>query len=187
MSDSIQPTKVLIGLARFSYCNVWQPKAVGEGDDKKYSVSLIIPKSNKALKKKIEDAITAAKTFGKESKWSGKIPANLKMPLRDGDVERPDDEAYADSWFINATSANKPTILGPDKQEILLQDEFYSGCYGYASVNFFPFNSNGSKGIACGLNHLLKAKDGEPLGGRGNAQEDFADLELDQEETDMLS
>lgn len=98
----------------------------------------------------------------------------LKTPLRDGDLERPDDPAYADAYFINANSATAPGIVDADRQPILERSEVYSGVYGRASINLYAFNSNGNKGIACGLNNLQKIRDGEPLGGKSRAEDDFA-------------
>ena len=110
-------------------------------------------------------------------KGNGKtVPALsiLKTPLRDGDLERPDDEAYANSYFVNANSSSAPGIVDADRQPIIDRSEVYSGVYGRASINFYAFNSNGNKGIACGLNNLQKMKDGEPLGGKSRAEDDFA-------------
>jgi hypothetical protein len=166
-------TKVVTGVVRASYLHIWEPSAVNEGDQKKYSASLIIPKSDKATIAKIEAAVKAACEQGK-SKWGGKIPAKLKLPLRDGDEERPEDEAYADSWFLNSNCKTKPGIVDSNAQPIMNQDEVYSGCFIRASVTFYPFDTNGNKGIACGLNHIMKVKDGEPLGGRSTAESDFA-------------
>lgn len=188
MSD----TKIAIGEVRFSYVHVFQPEAVAEGSDKKYSVSLIIPKSNAKLVAQIKEAIKAAAQAGIATKFGGKQPSGLKNPLRDGDEERPDDEAYADAYFINATSRTKPGLVkamtvGGEKKlvEITNEDDFYSGCYGYASVNFFPFNNAGNRGIAAGLNNVLKTRDGDFLGGRSSAQSDFADIDLNSiKETD---
>lgn len=94
--------------------------------------------------------------------------------LRDGDTERPDDPAYAGSYFINANSATAPGIVDADCNPILTRSEVYSGVYGRASINFYAFNSNGNKGIACGLNNLQKIRDGEPLGGKSSAASDFS-------------
>ena len=163
-------TKVITGKVRFSYINVWEPKSVN-GSDPKYSVSLIIPKSDTKTLGKIKKAIETAKKEGL-AKFGGKIPANLKVPLRDGDSDRPDDEAYADSYFINANSFIKPGIV--DKTgTILNQTEFYSGCYGRASIIFYAYNVNGNKGIAAGLQNLQKLEDGEPLGGISRPEDDF--------------
>lgn len=170
------PTKVVTGLVRFSYVHVFEPTAVSEGSsDKKYNISIIIPKRDKATLKKIEAAIDAAKELGMLTKWGNKMPKNLRTPLRDGDLER-DDECYADSMFLSAKSSSKPGIVDENLNEIISKDEFYSGCYGRASLNFYPFDVNGSKGIACGLNNLQKLKDGERLGGGfSSAADDFGD------------
>ena len=173
------PTKVITGKVRFSYVHVFEPTAVSEGsDDKKYNISIIIPKSDKVTLKKIEKAIEAAKQLG-AARWGGKIPKSLKLPLRDGDMER-DDECYADSYFLSAKSSSKPGIVDANLDEIISKDEFYSGCYGRAAINFYPFDINGSKGIAVGLQNLQKLEDGERLGGSfSSAAEDFGDEEDD--------
>lgn len=185
MSTETQPsTKVVTGLVRFSYLHVWEPVAIEEGQDKKYSASLIIPKSDKETLAKIKAAIAAATEAGK-AKFGGKIPANLKTPLRDGDVERPDDEAYANAFFINANAKTKPGVVDKDVKPVMDQDEVYSGCYGRASITFYAFNTSGNKGIACGLNHIMKLKDGESLGGRSTAENDFAEV-ASMEDDDLL-
>lgn len=171
-------TKVITGKVRFSYAHVFEPKAIEEGQTPKYSVSILIPKSDKKTLDKIEKAIEAAKQAGK-AKFGEKIPARLKMPLRDGDEERPDDENYADCYFVNANSTNKPGIVDENRQEIIDRDEFYSGCYGKASINFYAFNAAGNKGVAAGLNNLMKTDDGERLGGGSTAEEDFGSPEDD--------
>jgi hypothetical protein len=174
------PTKVVTGKARLSYMAVWEPKAVEEGNEKKYSVSVLIPKTDKATKTKLDAAIEAAKKDGKDSKWGGKIPSNLKLPLRDGDAEREDDPAYRGHWFFNATSKSKPGVVDKGLNPIIDQDELYSGCYGRVAVNFYAFNSNGNKGIAAGLNNIQKLADGEPLAGKSRAEDDFADEFTDE-------
>lgn len=173
------PLKVITGKVRFSYVHVFEPAATSDdGGDKKYSVSLIIPKSDKATLAKIKTAIEAAKQAGL-AKWGGKLPKVVKTPLRDGDAEK-DDECYENSMFINAKSSQKPGIVDANLDEIISRDEFYSGCYGRASITFFPYDVNGSKGIACGLNNLQKLEDGEKLGGSGaSAAEDFGEDEED--------
>ena len=180
------PMKVITGPnTRWSYANVWEAKSVNGGTPK-FSVSLIIPKSDTATIAKIRAAIEAAYKEG-EAKLKGNgrsVPALsvLKTPLRDGDTERPDDEAYANAYFVNANSATAPGIVDADRQPILDRSEVYSGVYGRASINFYAFNSNGNKGIACGLNNLQKIRDGEPLGGKSRPEDDFA-----EEDEDFLS
>lgn len=171
------PMKVITGPdTRWSYANVWEPKSIN-GGTAKYSVSLIIPKSDTKTIAKIEAAIKAAYDEGQvKLKGNGRsVPAltAIKTPLRDGDTERPDDSAYANSYFINANSATAPGIVDADCNPILTRSEVYSGVYGRASINFYAFNSNGNKGIACGLNNLQKIRDGEPLGGKSSAASDF--------------
>ena len=178
MPKILNATKVITGKStRWSYANVWDPKSINGGAPK-YSVSLIIPKSDTATIEKIKAAIKAAYEEG-ESKLKGNgktVPPleSLKTPLRDGDLERPDDEAYHDSYFINANSSSAPGIVDTNCQPILDRSEVYSGVYGRASINLYAFNSNGNKGIACGLNNLQKIRDGEPLGGKSSAEDDFA-------------
>jgi hypothetical protein len=179
-------TKCRIGEVRLSYVHIFQPEATAEGGEKKYSVSLIIPKTNKALLNEIKVAIEAAKQAG-VAKFGGKVPVNLKTPLRDGDLERPDDDAYAGCYFINASSRTKPGVVKRMKVngqtvmvEVTNEEDVYSGCYGFASVNFFAFNTSGNKGIAAGLNNVLKTRDGEYLGGRASAQTDFGDINLEE-------
>ncbi len=178
MSKIMNPTKVITGpRTRWSYANVWDPKSINGGAPK-YSVSLIIPKSDTKTVEKIKAAIQAAYEEGQSKlKGNGKsVPALsiIKTPLRDGDLECPDDEAYKNSYFINANSANAPGIVDADRNPILERSEVYSGVYGRASINLYAFNTNGNKGIACGLNNLQKISDGEPLGGRSRAEDDFA-------------
>ena len=178
MSNKISnPMKVITGPnTRWSYANVWEAKSINGGAPK-YSVSLIIPKSDTVTVNKIKAAIEAAYQEGQgKLKGNGKsVPplSVLKTPLRDGDLERPDAPEYAGCYFVNANSASAPGIVDADRQEIIDRSEVYSGVYGRASINFYAFNSNGNKGIACGLNNLQKIRDGEPLGGKASAESDF--------------
>ncbi|MBQ0144988.1 MAG: DUF2815 family protein [Bacteroidales bacterium] len=181
-----QETKVVVGEIRLSYVHVFEPVAVGNSADKKYSVSLIIPKSNTKLVEETKAAIKAAYTDGITSKWQGKEPAKgtWKNPLRDGDIERSEDEAYQGAYFLNATSKTAPGVVkmnptgNPKYVAITAQEELYSGCFGYVSVNFYPFVNTGNKGVACGLNNVLKTRDGEFMGGRASAESDFNGLEI---------
>ena len=187
MSKFINPTKVITGpRTRWSYANVWDPKSINGGTPK-YSVSLIIPKSDTKTVEKIKAAIQAAYEEGQgKLKGNGRsVPAlsAIKTPLRDGDLERPDDEAYKNSYFINANSATAPGIVDADRNPVMERSEVYSGVYGRASISLYAFNTNGNKGIACGLNNLQKISDGESLGGGSRAEDDF---DTDDEE-DFLS
>lgn len=179
-------TKVITGKVRLSYAHVWTPVAIEDSDKAKYSVSLLIPKSDTKTVDKIKKAIKAALEQGKSSKFGGKVPKDPKLPLRDGDekYEETGNEEYKDHYFVNASSITRPGIIDADRQKIIDEEEVYSGCYALASVNFYAFNVNGNKGIACGLNNLMKIDDGEPLGGRVSAEADFA--EVDTEDDDDL-
>lgn len=191
MSTDNNSTKVITGKVRLSYVHIFEPQPDDQGKDK-YSTAILIPKSDKETLRKIKAAVDAAIELGK-SKWGGKVPANLKKPLRDGDEERPDDEAYAGHYFLNASSVNKPGIAKPigkgsdgktKFQEITDSTEVYSGCYAKVSINFYPFDAKGNRGIAAGLNNVVKVQDGEFLGGRANVNDEFADEDFDVEVED---
>jgi len=186
--DNVQVTKVITGKVRFSYVNVFKSRSFQPGQEEKFSICLLIPKSDKATLTKIKAAIEAAKKQGIADKWGGKLPAGLKLPLRDGDAERAEEaEEYVGMYFLNANSNQKPGIIDNFRNEILDPTEVYSGCYGRASINFFPYNSNGSKGVAVGLNNVQKLTDGDPLGGaRQSAEDDFADDYEGDDTEDLL-
>lgn len=177
-------TKVVTGTVRLSYANVWEPKSINGGTEK-YSVSLIIPKSDKKTLAAIDAAVDAAIEEG-IAKFGGKKPnkAAIKLPLRDGDTER-DDEAYADSYFVNANSLTPPQIVDQNVNPIMNRSEIYSGVYARVSINFYAFNSNGNKGVACGLGNIQKVRDGQPLGNRSTAEDDFT--ALDDTDDDFLA
>ena len=186
------PTKVVTGKHTvFSYLNVNEPKVPLGGGTPKYSVSLIIPKSDTVTVAKIRAAIQAAYDEGQSKlKGSGKyVPAleDIKTPLRDGDRDRKGDEAYKNSWFINANSTTRPGVVDRDCNPILETSELYSGIIGRASISFYAFNVNGNRGIACGLNNLQKLSDGEPLGGHSRAEDDFAGLDDDEDDEGFLA
>ena len=173
---AMNATKVVTGKVRLSYAHVWEPVSINDSKPK-YSVSLVIPKSDKETIKKINAAVDAAIEEGL-AKFGGEKPnkAALKLPLRDGDTER-DDEVYKNCFFVNANSTTAPQIVDRTVQPILDREEVYSGCYARVSINFYAYNTNGNKGIACGLGNIQKIADGEPLGGRTSAKDDFSSLE----------
>ena len=173
-------TKMVIP-CRISFANIWEPKAINGGDEK-YSVSCLIPKSDKKTLARIQKAVEAAKEDGKTRKWSGKIPPNLKLPLRDGDIDRPDDENYEDCYFLNASSKDAPQVVDRKVNPVLDPMMVYSGCYCNVSVNFYAFNANGNRGVAAGLGNIQFVKDGERLSGKASADADFDALEDDDED-----
>lgn len=176
-------TKVKSGKVRASFAHVFQPKAIEEGGEEKYSITALIPKKTKegkAMIKAIEAAIEAAKEKGKSEKFSGKIPKNLKITLRDCDEEvesgdrdfRPEEEGM---MALGMSSKKKPQVVDKDMNLLFSEDDFYSGCYFRFTANFYAYNVNGSKGIACGLNNIQKVADGERLSGGASADQDFDD------------
>lgn len=170
-------TKVITNKVRFSYVNIFRSRSFSDGQDAKYSIALLIPKEDKVGLAKLTKAMDEAIQEGVRTKWGGKMPKNLKLPLRDGDEERADEAPeYEGMMFLNATSKSKPGIVDKDLNEILDPDEVYPGSWGRASINFYPFDTNGNRGVAVGLNNIQKLKDDERLGGaRASAEDDFGD------------
>ena len=176
--NAVNPTKIVTGVCRLSYANIWQAKSINGGAPK-FSTSVLIPKSDTKTVAKVKAAIQAAYEEG-ESKLKGNsksVPtlASLKTPLRDGDIERPDDAAYAGHWFLNANSNTAPGVVDANREPIYETSEIYSGVYARVSLSFYVFNSNGNRGIACGLQNIQKVRDGESLGGKAKAEDDFDD------------
>nr|DAV37500.1 MAG TPA: DNA helix destabilizing protein [Caudoviricetes sp.] len=178
-NKKIKDTSVRLGEVRFSYTAVFQPKKNDDGTPSKYGVCIIIPKEDTETVNLVKEAIDAAKQRGKLEKWGGKIPANVKSCLRDGDIDREDDEAFAGCYFLNASSRNKPGVKVLEDgvvSDALDDEDFYSGCYGAVTLDFFPYESSGNKGVGAGLNNVIKTRDGDRLSGGRSADEDFADL-----------
>lgn len=183
-------TKCLIGEARMNFVRVFEPEAFNGGEPK-YSVILSFDQDNEELYKKIEAAINECVEKAKTSMYGGKLPKNFKVvEIKDGDEDYEKD-GFAGQYTIKASSAYKPevvkkaTVMGKAQiVPITDEDEFYSGCYGYASVSFFAYDNGVSKGVTCGLNGVIKSRDGEKLGGGGSAAADFADILADIEDED---
>lgn len=137
------------------------------------------------MKQAIQEAIErGTRQYGE--KWAKQAKENMENIIKDGDEKFPDSPEFSDMYFINAYAKTTPGVVNRKRQPILDKDEFYSGCYGYASITIYPFNNPTNKGIAVGLNHVMKTKDGEFLGGRSSAEDDFAEIDL-EEEDDSLS
>ena len=169
-------TKVITGLeTRLSYANVWEAVSVN-GEEPKYSVSVMIPKSDKktieAIKAAMEEAI-----MSNLDKFGGTTPdiSKIKLPLRDGDEKN--DERYAGYYYVNASSKTAPQIVDRNVQPILDRNEVYSGVYARVSINFYAFNSKGNKGVAASLCNIQKVKDGESFSSRTTAEDDFDVIE----------
>lgn len=189
---SLDATKMVTGVARFSYLHILEPQQpLNDSDVAKYSVSLIIPKEDTATIQMIEKKIEAALKNGAAKFKGGKIPpkGQLRLPLRDGDMDR-DDPVYAGCYFMNATcretARHIPEIVDHRGMSLTQPQDVYSGMYGRASINFWVYDTAGNKGVSCGLNHLQKLADGEALGGQvtsaaddfGFAADDFSDDDL---------
>ena len=183
-NKNVPATKVVVP-CRISFANIWEPRSVN-GSEEKYSVSCLIPKEDKKTLLKIHNAIEAAKELGKEKKWGGKIPPNVKTPLHDADVDRPDDENYAGHMFFNASSKDAPQIVDRKVQPILDPMECGSGDYCNVSVNFYAFNTNGNRGIAVGLGNIQLIKHGERLGGKTSAASDFEEVEGEDDDAEVF-
>lgn len=171
-------TRFTTGKVRLSYVNLFQPRAIAEGQDEKYSVSIIIDKDDKKTLDAFNKSLNAAYVAGADKLGkNGKVPplTSVKSPLRDGDIDRPDDEAYAGKYFINANSKQRPQVVDAEMNAILDPLEVKSGDYGRVSINLYVFNTNGNKGIAAGLGNVQKLEDGEPLGSVVAAENDFGD------------
>ena len=177
-------TQVVTGAVRLSYLNVFQPRAAQEGQDAKYSACILLPKSDKETLKAIKAACEAARLGS--AKLFGKVPEKLKLPIHDGDGEMPNGGEYGPEckgmWVINASSKQQPGLVDRRCQPIVNSTELYSGVWAYVDVNFYAYNTNGNKGIACGLNNIQKVRDDEALGGRARAQDVFKPIEDDDDE-----
>ena len=173
-------TSVRIGEVRFSFPHVFEPWAMDEKSEKKYTCSIIIPKENKEALTLVEDAIEAAKKIGAEKYWSGKVPAKLKLPLREGDFDREDDPAYAGCMFLNANNSRKPGVQVLEdglRYDATDDEDFYAGCYGAVTLNFYPYDKNGNRGIGVSLGNLIKLRDGDRLSAGGESVDDsFSDI-----------
>ena len=186
-------SRIVIKNARLSYANIWEPKPMKDDPEgkKRYSAALIISKSDTKTIKAIEKAVEEAKTEGKSklANKKGIIPKNIKLPLRDGDEDRPDDETYEDCYFLNAnaTADHPPKIVDRAVEPILDRSEVYSGCYANVSVDFYAFSVNGNLGIACGLGNIQKVRDGERLTGERSAEDDFEALDDEDDDDDFLN
>ena len=191
--------KITTGLVRFSYAYVWQPKEDDNGNVK-YRAMLLIPKQNKASIQRIVDAIDQAiqegienGTFGKKKPgtWKKKNTrlSYFKWLLQDGD-EKEDDEANLDPnlagmYYLNASSKEAPLLADEDRNEIVDEQDFYSGCWGRAQLRLYAFDKKGNIGIGAALNSCQKLRDGERLSGRDSIETAFSE-ELEEDEFDVL-
>lgn len=184
MKPKVDGTKVVFGPVRFSYAHVFTPYSMdGDSKNAKYQTGILIDKSDKVTLDAINQAIDQAKEDAKLSKWKGSIPKKLELPLRDGDDKDPADDDYANKMYLNAKCTTRPGVVHiSDRNTPLNEDEFKSGDWGYVSISFYGYDTNGNKGIAVGLNNIMKSCDGVPMGGRISAEADFADVPVDEDD-----
>ena len=161
-------SQITTGKVRFSYVHAFEPYS-NNGGDPKYSVTLLIPKTDAMTMKKIKDAMEAAKENFSAKNNGKKLPANLKNTLHDGDGLTENGQEYGPEckghWVISVSSNNRPVIVDANKLPITEPTELYSGCYGRAIINFYVYNTAGRVGLTAGLNGIMKLHDGDPLAG----------------------
>ena len=177
MATAKNPTRVVTGKVRLSYVHLFEPYSSNPDQDPKYSTTILIPKGDKTTLAKIHAAIDAAKEDGKASKFGGRIPTNLSITLHDGDEEADLERnpEYAGHYYMAMSSKARPGVVDQDLNAVVDPMQVYSGCYARVSINAFPYSAQGKKGISFGLNNVQFLDDGEPLGGRSRAEDDFAD------------
>ena len=166
------PANVTTGEVRFSYAHVFKPYAAVQGQEEKFSVTVLVPKNDLATKSRIDAAIEAATERGISEKWGGVKPPRVSVPVYDGDGVRPSDGAEFGKeckghWVFTASAKAEypPEVVDSLGNPIIQQSEVYSGCYGRVNVTFYPYAYGGKKGIGCGLGPVQKLRDGEVLGG----------------------
>ena len=174
------PTKVLTGEVRLSYVHLLEPYANPnqQGSEPKYSVTLLIPKTDAATKADIDASIQAAYEDGVKNKWQGARPQLKNALIYDGDGFRNDGSKFgsecAGHWVITAGTKQKPQVVGISNINCeLAPQDIYSGMYARVTLNFFTFNTGVNKGVGCGLGNVMKTRDGEPLSGGASAATDF--------------
>lgn len=171
--------KVLTNEVRLSYCNLIQPRAPMNGQgDPKYSVTLLIPKTDFATKADIDQSIEAAAREATSKLWGGVRPQFASV-VWDGDGVRKNGMPFGPEckghWVLTASTKQKPQVVGVDNINVeLAPQDIYSGMYARVTLRFYGFNSNGNRGVGCGLGNVMKTRDGEALAGGASAASDFA-------------
>lgn len=184
MATTNQTTKVVTGKVRLSYVHLFEAFSNIEGQDPKYSCVLLIPKSDKLTMKKLRAAQQAALENGKNGVFKGRIPKDWKDTIKDGDedADLEQNPEYEGHFYMSVSSKTKPGIVDRDVQPIIDSTEIYSGCFARVSINAFPYSVQGNKGVSFGLNHVQKMGDGDYLGGRSRAEDDFEALDDEDDE-----
>lgn len=178
-SKSLKLAKLVTNEVRLNFAHIGKPNPKPKKPGLiQYSVCAMIPKSDKEGIRKFEEAFQIALEESK-SIWGGKIPANLKHPLRDGDENRRQYPEFKDMMFFNANTMFKPHVFDADRNEILDPTAIYSGCYGRLNIGFYSYANSNNNGIGVGLNSVQKTRDGEPLFTRTDPSAVFADEDED--------
>lgn len=175
---AFKPTQVTTNEVRISYEHLLKPFAAKPGAEEKYSITLLIPKSDVATRQRIDAAIQAAALEGTASKWGGIRPSQLAVPIHDGDGPKEDGSAYGAEckghWVMAASSKQRPEVVDLGTNPIIDATQIYSGMYANVNLNFFAYFNTGKKGVGCGLGPVQKTRDGDPLDGRVSAAEAFS-------------
>ena len=165
-------TNVTTGKVRLSYVHLFKPYAPTQGQEEKFSVTVLVPKTDMDTMNRINAAVEAAKQKGIAEKWNGVCPPVVPTPLYDGDGVRPSDgmpfgPECKGHWIFTASAKvdYPPEVVDANMNPIINQSEIYSGIYARVNVNFFPYAFGGKKGVGCGLGPVMKLEDGESLGG----------------------
>jgi len=175
---SLKANETVTGQVRLSFVHLFKPYAYVPGQEEKYSITVLVPKTDAATKQRIDAAIEAAAKQGQMEKWGGQRPPVMPVPVYDGDGVRPSDGApFGDEckghWVFTASSKQPVEIVDTAGNPIINETEVYSGMYARVCVQFYPYNFNGKKGVGCGLGPVQKLMDGEPLAGRTSAADAF--------------
>ena len=179
----VKDNKVVFGPCRLSYTHLFSKYSPdGDAASGKFMTNVLIPKEETETVKAIKQAIENGKKAAIVSKWGGKEPKKLDLPLRDGDVDKEEDDVYAGHYYVNAKCNNRPGIVDKNRAPIVDEDEIYSGVWAIVSVTFYGYDVSGNRGIACGLNNVMKFKDDARLGGRVSADSDFAEISFEDDD-----
>lgn len=188
MTPKVIGTKVVFGPCRLSYVYVFEKyNPENKPDGGKYMASVLIPKTEKQTLAAVRKAIEEARREAVVKKWGGKEPKKIDLPLRDGDDREKDIEDYEGHFYLNAKTSTRPGLVGKDRQPITDEEEIYSGVWAYVSVSFFGYSASGNTGVGCGLNNIMKFKDGDRMGGWVSPGSDFegVDPEADTDDDDL--
>lgn len=182
-------TQITTGRVRFSYVHAFTPKpGRTPSEDDKYSVTLLIPKTDKHTMGKIQGAMDAAKEAFRLRNPGKKLPPKMATTLHDGDGLRDSGEEFGPEckgcYVMTVSTKNRPVVVYADKTPMTDPMDLYSGCYGRAVINFYVYDYMGRVGISAGLNGLMKLSDGEPLAGGVVTDADWDDDWEDEDEDD---